>query len=70
MASTSIAVKTMRVAQIARPEAEFEVIERDIPSPSAAQVRIRVQACGICHRDVLTKEGYRARHSVSTDPWS
>jgi len=47
----------MKVAQISGPGAEFEVVEREIPSPPAGHVRIRVQACGICHSDVLTKEG-------------
>lgn len=47
----------MNVAQISGPGAEFELAEREIPSPAAGQVRIRVQACGVCHSDVFTKEG-------------
>ncbi|MDP9339593.1 MAG: alcohol dehydrogenase [Acidobacteriota bacterium] len=47
----------MKVAQISSPGAEFELVEREIPSPTAGHVRIRVQACGICHSDALTKEG-------------
>jgi len=47
----------MKVAQIGRPGGDFELVERDIPSPPARHVRVRVQACGICHSDVLTKEG-------------
>jgi D-arabinose 1-dehydrogenase-like Zn-dependent alcohol dehydrogenase len=47
----------MKVAQIAGPQGEFEVVNRDITNPGARQVRIKVQACGICHSDVLTKEG-------------
>ena len=47
----------MKVAQISRPGGEFELVERNIPSPNAGQVLIRVQACGICHSDVLTKDG-------------
>src|SRR5690349_22129908 len=35
----------------------FEIVERDIPEPGAGSVRIKVQACGICHSDVLTKDG-------------
>jgi D-arabinose 1-dehydrogenase-like Zn-dependent alcohol dehydrogenase len=50
-------VPKMKVAQISSPGAEFEIVERDIPSPPAGHVRIRVQACGICHSDVITKEG-------------
>jgi D-arabinose 1-dehydrogenase-like Zn-dependent alcohol dehydrogenase len=47
----------MKVVQVPRAGADFEIIERDIPQPGPRQVRIRVQACGICHSDVLTKEG-------------
>jgi D-arabinose 1-dehydrogenase-like Zn-dependent alcohol dehydrogenase len=47
----------MKAAQISRPGADFEIVEREIPTPGAGQVRIRVRACGICHSDVLTKEG-------------
>ncbi len=51
------AVGTMKVAQISKPGAAFEIVEREIPEPEAGQVRIKVQACGICHSDVLVKEG-------------
>ena len=47
----------MKVAQVSKPGAEFEIVERDIPTPDAGHVRIKVQACGVCHSDVLTKEG-------------
>ncbi len=47
----------MKVAQISKPGADFEIVEREIPEPGAGQVRIKVQACGVCHSDVLTKEG-------------
>ena len=47
----------MKVVQVSAPGAEFELVEREIPNPSAGHVRIRVQACGICHSDSLTKEG-------------
>jgi D-arabinose 1-dehydrogenase-like Zn-dependent alcohol dehydrogenase len=47
----------MRVAQVQRPKAPFELVEREIPQPSAGQVRIKVQACGVCHSDSVTKEG-------------
>jgi len=47
----------MRVAQISRPNGPLEIVERTIPEPGAGAVRIRVQACGICHSDALTKEG-------------
>ena len=51
------AVAPMKVAQISKPGADFELLEREIPKPVAGQVRIKVQACGVCHSDVLTKEG-------------
>src|SRR6267142_497665 len=47
----------MRAAQITRPNGPFEIVEREIPQPGPAQVRIKVQACGICHSDSLVKEG-------------
>jgi D-arabinose 1-dehydrogenase-like Zn-dependent alcohol dehydrogenase len=47
----------MTVAQISKPGGDFEIVEREIPEPGAGQVRIKVQACGVCHSDVLTKEG-------------
>src|ERR1700675_2573851 len=48
----------MKVVQVPKPGGDFEIVEREIPSPGAGQVRIRVQACGICHSDSLTKEGH------------
>jgi D-arabinose 1-dehydrogenase-like Zn-dependent alcohol dehydrogenase len=48
---------TMKVAQISRAGGAFEIVEREIPKPSAGHVRIKVQACGVCHSDMLTKEG-------------
>jgi D-arabinose 1-dehydrogenase-like Zn-dependent alcohol dehydrogenase len=48
----------MRAAQIVRPGGPFEIVEREIPQPGAGQVRIKVQACGICHSDSLVKEGH------------
>jgi D-arabinose 1-dehydrogenase-like Zn-dependent alcohol dehydrogenase len=47
----------MRAAQISKPGGDFEIVERDIPKPGAGQVRIQVQACGVCHSDSFTKEG-------------
>jgi len=47
----------MKVAQVPKAGADFEIVEREIPQPGPGQVRIRVQACGVCHSDVLTKEG-------------
>jgi D-arabinose 1-dehydrogenase-like Zn-dependent alcohol dehydrogenase len=47
----------MRVAQVSRPKGPLEIVERPIPEPVAGSVRIKVQACGICHSDSLVKEG-------------
>src|SRR5271170_3171274 len=47
----------MKAAQISKPGADFEIVEREIPTPGAGEVRIKVQACGVCHSDVLTKDG-------------
>ncbi|MBV9502038.1 MAG: alcohol dehydrogenase catalytic domain-containing protein [Acidobacteriaceae bacterium] len=57
MATTRTATAPMKAAQIPKPGADFEIVEREIPKPSAGQVRIKVQACGICHSDLFTKEG-------------
>lgn len=48
---------TMRVAQVSRATGPFELVERPIPQPPADWVRIKVQACGICHSDSLVQEG-------------
>ena len=47
----------MRVARVSKPGADFQIVERTIPEPGHGQVRIKVQACGVCHSDALTKEG-------------
>lgn len=48
---------TMRAAQISEARADFEIVERTIPEPVPGHVRIKVQACGVCHSDVFTKDG-------------
>ncbi|HWX95185.1 MAG TPA: alcohol dehydrogenase [Terriglobales bacterium] len=45
----------MKVAQVSKAGGPFEIVERDIPSPGPGQVRIKVEACGICHSDALVK---------------
>jgi D-arabinose 1-dehydrogenase-like Zn-dependent alcohol dehydrogenase len=47
----------MKVAQVSKPGSEFQIVEREIPKPGEGHVRIKVQACGVCHSDVFTKEG-------------
>jgi D-arabinose 1-dehydrogenase-like Zn-dependent alcohol dehydrogenase len=57
MVTTAVAAETMKVAQVSSPGADFQIVEREIPKPSVGHVLIQVQACGVCHSDVLTKEG-------------
>jgi D-arabinose 1-dehydrogenase-like Zn-dependent alcohol dehydrogenase len=57
MATTRVAVAPMKSAQISKAGGDFEIVEREIPKPGAGHVLIKVQACGVCHSDVLTKEG-------------
>ena len=60
MATLRVAAKPevapMKVAQISKPGGDFEIVERGVPDPGPRQIRIKVQACGVCHSDVLTKE--------------
>jgi D-arabinose 1-dehydrogenase-like Zn-dependent alcohol dehydrogenase len=49
--------KKMRAVQVPHPKGAFEIVEREIPEPQAGWVRIKVQACGICHSDSLVKDG-------------
>jgi len=53
----TIGVAAMKAAQVPKPGADFEIVEREIPKPGAREVRVKVQACGVCHSDVFTKEG-------------
>lgn len=48
----------MRAVQVTKPGGPFELVEREMPQPGPRQVRIKVQACGLCHSDSLTKEGH------------
>jgi D-arabinose 1-dehydrogenase-like Zn-dependent alcohol dehydrogenase len=57
MATTKVAIAPMKAVQIPKAGADFQIVEREIPKPGAGQVRIKVQACGVCHSDVFTKEG-------------
>ncbi len=48
----------MTAVQISRPGAPFEVVKREVPAPGPNLVRIKVDACGVCHSDVFVKEGH------------
>lgn len=58
MATIKRSTTKMKVVQVPSAGADFQIVEREIPEPGAGQVRIRVQACGICHSDALTKDGH------------
>lgn len=47
----------MRAVQVFRPGGPLELVERDVPSPGAGQIRIKVQACGVCHSDSVVQQG-------------
>lgn len=48
---------SMKAVQVSKPGGDFELVEREVPRPGPGQVRIRVQACGVCHSDSVTKDG-------------
>jgi D-arabinose 1-dehydrogenase-like Zn-dependent alcohol dehydrogenase len=47
----------MKAVQISKPGGNFEVVERPTPQPGRGQVRVKVEACGVCHSDFVVKEG-------------
>ena len=51
----------MRVVQVTHPNGPLKLVEREIPEPAREQVRIKVEACGICHSDAVVKEGHWPR---------
>jgi D-arabinose 1-dehydrogenase-like Zn-dependent alcohol dehydrogenase len=54
---TGAAAAKMTAAQIGTAGGDFELVERAVPEPGPGQVRVKVEACGICHSDVLVKDG-------------
>ncbi len=48
----------MKAVQVSKPGGSFEIVERKLPEPGRGEVRIKVEACGICHSDLLVKEGH------------
>ena len=57
MTTATVAIATMKTAQVPGPGADFQIVEREVPQPGPGQVRIKVQACGVCHSDAFTKDG-------------
>ena len=58
----------MRVVQVSHPNGPFELVEREIPEPARGAVRIKVDACGICHSDAVVKEGHWPAISARAGP--
>jgi alcohol dehydrogenase/propanol-preferring alcohol dehydrogenase len=56
MAAETVMSK-MRVVQVPHKGGAFELVERDLPEPGRGEVRVKVQACGVCHSDSIGKEG-------------
>jgi D-arabinose 1-dehydrogenase-like Zn-dependent alcohol dehydrogenase len=54
----------MRAVQISKPKGPFEIVEREIPEPRDRKVRIKIQACGICHGDSVTKFAIFPGHEI------
>src|SRR5207244_4752401 len=48
---------TMKAMQVSKPNGPFELVEREVPTPGPGQVRIKVEACGVCHSDAFVKSG-------------
>jgi D-arabinose 1-dehydrogenase-like Zn-dependent alcohol dehydrogenase len=48
---------TMRAMQVGEKGGDFELVEREVPSPGRGEVLVRVHACGVCHSDMMAKEG-------------
>ena len=51
-------MQTMKAAQVSKPGGPIEIVERPIPEPGPGEVVLRVEACGLCHSDSLTKEAH------------
>lgn len=47
----------MKAVQVSKPNGPFEVVSREVPDPGPGELRIRVEACGVCHSDALTRAG-------------
>jgi D-arabinose 1-dehydrogenase-like Zn-dependent alcohol dehydrogenase len=47
----------MRAVQVRQADGPLELVERDVPEPGPGAIRVKVEACGICHSDSYTKDG-------------
>jgi hypothetical protein len=59
MTTARVTVARMKTAQVPAPGADFQIVEREIPQPGPGWVRIKVQACGVCHSEEFTKENFQ-----------
>ncbi len=59
---------TMRAMQVGEKGGDFELVEREVPSPGRGEVLVRVHACGVCHSDMLAKEGALPRGQLPGRP--
>ncbi|MBA3967786.1 MAG: alcohol dehydrogenase catalytic domain-containing protein [Nitrospirales bacterium] len=50
-------MKKMNAVEVRQAKGPLQLVEREVPKPGTGQVLIKVQACGVCHSDVFTKEG-------------
>jgi D-arabinose 1-dehydrogenase-like Zn-dependent alcohol dehydrogenase len=50
-------MRKMKAVQASKPNGPFEVVERDVRDPGPGEIRVRVEACGVCHSDALTRSG-------------
>src|SRR6476661_7752533 len=48
----------MRAVQVLKPGSPLELVEWPMPEPGPGKVRVKVEACGICHSDSFTVEGH------------
>jgi len=48
---------TMKAMQVSKSNGPFELVEREIPTPGPGQIRVKVEACGVCHSDAFVKSG-------------
>lgn len=48
---------TMKAMQVSKANGPFELVERPIPAPGPGEIRVKVEACGVCHSDLFTKSG-------------
>ncbi len=50
-------MKKMKAVEVRQAKSTLQLVEREVPNPGSGQVLVKVQACGICHSVVFTKEG-------------